>query len=274
MFMDVCRVFCLMLVAVGTAVSGCGPGRPHRMGGPRLPRTEPAKAFTHLTGIQFVVLPVGSVEAAVGPGMSTELQMRRSVLIGAHEVTNAQYEAFVSAYQAKAAAADGEKEKAKFDKAILEHTRGKLSPGDRHPVNNVPARAAVAFCYWLTREDPFGRTYRLPDSVEWEYAARAGRSFAKYPWGNEITKDDACYGTEGPETVRSYKPNAYGLYDVAGNVAEWVVTNDFPRYELRGGAWCDGAEGVALSARGALPEPEGSLDHHGFRVLCEPPLIR
>ncbi|MCY4322028.1 MAG: SUMF1/EgtB/PvdO family nonheme iron enzyme, partial [Bdellovibrionaceae bacterium] len=73
--------------------------------------------------------------------------------------------------------------------------------------------------------DPTG-CYRLPTEAEWEYAVRAGTETA-YFFGNNILKLDTYavhdrHGTIGPEQVRSKKPNPHGLYDVYGNVNEWV----------------------------------------------------
>ena len=59
---------------------------------------------------------------------------------------------------------------------------------------------------------------------------------------------------------------------MAGNVAEWVTVED--GFELRGGSWKDDAKGLDISARGKLPAKGETLDHHGIRVLCEPPIVR
>jgi len=236
-----------VLIAVGLllAVGGCGPREP---GGylPPLPDTAPAEPFTHPSGIAFVVLPRGKVESRV-----STIELRRPVLMSACEITNAQYEAFEP-----------------------DHERPLASPGDDHPVGNVTPRQAGAFCRWLTEQDELGRTYRLPDAVEWEYAARGKRSYRPYPWGKKIDHTRACYNAEGTQPVGSFRPNHLGLYDVAGNVAEWVRTDDVPEYELRGGSWRDHAEGLRILARGKAPDDGSAPDYCGFRVLCEPPPLR
>lgn len=93
--------------------------------------------------------------------------------------------------------------------------------GENEPVVNVEKSDAVSFCAWAGG--------RLPTEAEWEYAARGGRSGLIYPNGNTISHDDANYsGTGGRDQweevapVRSFPPNGYGLYDMAGNVWEWV----------------------------------------------------
>ncbi len=119
-----------------------------------------------------------------------------------------------------------------------------LNPGfeqtDEHPVVNVSWNDAVAFCEWLTRVE--GRTYRLPTEAEWEYACRAGTTTkyfsgddeeslasvanvadgtakTKYPnWTWAIVARDGFVYTA---PVAQFRPNAFGLFDMHGNVWEW-----------------------------------------------------
>lgn len=117
---------------------------------------------------------------------------------------------------------------------------------DDYPVVGVNWHMANAFSYWRTyfKEDywtsigaPPTEDFRLPTEYEWEYAARGGRVGTKYPWGGPYTRNSkGCmlanfkplrgnYGADGGMyTVRadSYFPNDYGLYNMAGNVAEWT----------------------------------------------------
>lgn len=116
-----------------------------------------------------------------------------------------------------------------------------------HPVVGVSWEAATAFCEWRTmylrnslqRRGVKIEKYRLPTEAEWEMAARAGQTENIYPWGaGSALSDDDCFmanfkpGEGGyasddnliPAKVRSYKPNNFGLYDMAGNVAEWTST--------------------------------------------------
>ena len=97
------------------------------------------------------------------------------------------------------------------------------SPGDDHPMIYVIWDDAVAYAEWAGK--------RLPTESEWEYAARGELQGKRYPWGDEITQDDANYsGTGGKDrwdqstaAVGSFEANGYGLYDVGGTVAEWCA---------------------------------------------------
>jgi formylglycine-generating enzyme len=78
----------------------------------------------------------------------------------------------------------------------------------------------MAFCRWLSRKE--GRSYRLPTEAEWEYAARGGLEQRDYPWGNESPLGRAAVVRDSTMPGGSFPPNGYGLFDMAGNVAEWV----------------------------------------------------
>jgi len=127
---------------------------------------------------------------------------------------------------------------------------------EEHPVVHVGFEDALAYAAWLGHD--------LPTEAEWEFAARGGLSGALYAWGNELTPggdhrantyqgtfpvaDTAEDGFVGSAPVASFEPNAYGIYDVAGNVWEW--TRD----------WYDAAE---YGRRGALSvDPSGPERGH------------
>lgn len=94
-----------------------------------------------------------------------------------------------------------------------------------HPVMNISWTEAIGFTNWLSKKTGF--TYRLPTEAEWELAARGGTTTA-YSWGDAPGKDRANCRNCGDEIphrtfpVGSFEPNPFGLYDVHGNVWEWV----------------------------------------------------
>ena len=97
------------------------------------------------------------------------------------------------------------------------------SPTDDHPMVRLSGDDAAAYASWAGK--------RLPTEAEWEYAARGRLVGKRYPWGNEISRDYANYSVTGgadrwsgqTAPVGSFKPNGYGLYDMAGNVWEWCA---------------------------------------------------
>ena len=162
---------------------------------------------------------------------------------------------------------------------------------DNHPVTDVSWFEATAYCEWANK--------RLPTEAEWEYAARGGLAGKIYPWGDEsITCDDANYArSKEGETcwdhgeldndihrVSSYPANGYGLYDVAGNVAEWVKdwykegggyyaispqidpqgTVSGTRRVLRSGAWFWQGQFQRVANR-EMHDPNGRRAHIGLR---------
>lgn len=111
-----------------------------------------------------------------------------------------------------------------------------------HPVVHVSWNDAMAYCKWAGR--------RLPTEAEWEYAGRGGLVQKRYPWGDELkqggehhcniwqgkfpVKNHASDGFLGTAPVRSFKPNGYGLYNMAGNVWEWCSDWFSPAYYQSG----------------------------------------
>jgi formylglycine-generating enzyme required for sulfatase activity len=158
---------------------------------------------------------------------------------------------------------------------------------DTKPLMNVTWNDAQQYVAWLAKMT--GRPYRLLTEAEWEYAARAGATTAYY-WGDEIGKAKAnCMGCgsawDSLETspVGSFQPNAFGLYDMAGDVWQWVqdceninyagvptdgsaaTAGDCGRRIIRGGSWLDKPENLRLARRVGIPIDNHSIDT-GFRV--------
>lgn len=177
-----------------------------------------------------------------------------------------------------------------FDRFVK--ATGRRRPDDagwgraRRPVINVSWRDASDYVSWLSTET--GRPYRLPTEAEWEYAARAGADTA-YAWGDEVANIDAncngcAQGSDRTVPAGSFRANAWGLYDMHGNVWEWVedcwnesyvgapvdgsawAQGDCDRRALRGGSWFN-TSAFARSAARLNGNTTAGGNIAGFRVV-------
>ena len=213
------------------------------------------------------------------------------------EITNNEYRQFIDVYLADSAATFGEKkimddlypDTTVWMNDFVHHYGDPLTqyyythPAfDDYPVVGVDWKACNIFCLWRTTKwNNYRREkgefdmplFRLPSEAEWEYASRGGRDMAKYPWGSPYLANTlGCllanfkpgrgnYYNDGfmyTSPVASYFPNDFGLYDMAGNVAEWCndafaesavplimdlnptyIDDNEPRKVVRGGSWKD-----------------------------------
>lgn len=139
-----------------------------------------------------------------------------SFFIDKYEVTNAQYIAFCEA--------TGHPLPEFWEMGVF--NSGPDFPN--HPVTGITWASARAYAEW--------KGMRLPTEAEWEYAARGGLVNKKYPLGDDMDSSLANYnGTQGQSLeVGSYPPNEFGLYDMAGNVVEWVYDFYAKDYYLEG----------------------------------------
>jgi formylglycine-generating enzyme required for sulfatase activity len=157
----------------------------------------------------------------------------------------------------------------------------------RRPVINVSWVDATAYAKWLSQQT--GQRYRLPTEAEWEYAARAGTTTARY-WGEAIGRNQAnCDGCGSPSDwwkttpVGIFAPNGWGLYDMLGNVWEWTSSAfdaDYggaeqrcdasgERRVVRGGSWGYRPDGVRSAYRGRVA-PGNRFDDLGLRLARSP----
>ena len=178
-----------------------------------------------------------------------------------------------------------------------------------YPVVGISWKQAVAFCNWRThyknsyqkeKNKPLVNNFRLPTEAEWEYAARGGIPSGTYPWGSpyllndrgcflanfkplrgDYASDQAVYAVE----AKSFLPNDYNLYNMAGNVAEWTESsydpgayeyvsslnpnmslNDEKRKVVRGGSWKDVAYFLRVSSRD-YEYQDTARSYIGFRTV-------
>lgn len=231
-----------------------------------------------LTRLEFVKIPGGSfmMGDTAHRGYDFEGPIHKVTLkefyIGRHEVTFDAYDMF-----------------AEEAKRPLPDDAG-WGRGNR-PVINVSWYDAREFAKWLSKKS--GKRFRLPSEAEWEYAAKAGTD-SPYWWGSKIGTGNAnCNGCGSrwdstmTAPVGSFPPNAYGLYDVLGNVYEWVEDAGHDSYKgapVDGSAWSDETSQTRIMRSSSYRDeprdvrtsirnwagPERSLQDTGFRLVMEP----
>jgi formylglycine-generating enzyme required for sulfatase activity/tRNA A-37 threonylcarbamoyl transferase component Bud32 len=187
-----------------------------------------------------------------------------SFAIGKYPVTQAQYE------------------------AVMGTNPSRFKNNLQNPVEKVSWNDAQAFCRKLSQIT--GKTYRLPTEAEWEYACRAWTT-TRYYFGDDASQlgDYAWYSANSQSKthpVGQKKPNAWGLYDMSGNVWEWCEDNWHDSYEnapkdgsawltndndykiVRGGSWYYDPNVCRSAYRGLYYRRDGSGNSFGFRVVC------
>ncbi len=238
-------------------------------------------------------------------------------LMSVHPVTHTEYARFVRETGHRAPAiyelplvvtAGGRDREQKFNSVGQPYVWvGSEAPQDRldHPVTLVRWDDAIAYCTWLSGAT--SRRVRLPTEAEWEKAARGGLEGKRYPWGDRLDRNMANFLTDpslktanGTTQCRTYPPNGYGLFDMAGNVWEWVLDWYSPQYYarsphrsppgpregtlrvLRGGSWLV-ADVRMLSCTHRHKVPPDTYSYGiGFRIVCpadyalvtRPPAVR
>jgi formylglycine-generating enzyme required for sulfatase activity len=149
-----------------------------------------------------------------------------------------------------------------------------------HPVVNITWDEAEAFCKWAGG--------RLPTEEEWEYAARGGLDGTLFPWGDEFSGEANARHSLRSERwlftapVGSFPPNAFGLYDMAGNVWEWTASEFRPTHRsepdrgsyeyrtIKGGGWDNIISRLRVSERAALSRRGRHNLYVGFRCVRAP----
>jgi sulfatase modifying factor 1 len=196
-------------------------------------------------------------------------------LLGATQVTNAEYARFLAATSA----------------APPPFWQDPHFNHPQQPVAGVSWQEAVSYCECLSLQT--ARAYRLPTEAEWEHAARGGVEQKNFPWGDAPPQSLPDYVTRwqtGPEPVARYAPNAFDLYDICDNVHEWcsdwydpnyyAVSPERnprgpeqssmkpPRKSSRGGSWRHHIKVARCSARSSIP-PDFQYADYGFRIACD-----
>jgi formylglycine-generating enzyme required for sulfatase activity/serine/threonine protein kinase len=241
---------------------------------------EPARKIANSIGMTLVLIPAGEFpmgSSDADPGAFPQekpqhkVRIARPFYLGATEVTQGQYQAVTGGNPS--------------------HFKGP----DGLPVDSISWNDAVAFCAELNKREKGslgGAIYRLPTEAEWEYACRAGTT-TRFSFGDAAARlrDHAWFMGNSDNTthpVREKPPNAWGLYDMNGNVSEWCgdwfdaqyyansPDTDPPgpahaaQRVIRGGSYGDNPRGERAAVRGArVPGRRG--DRIGFRLALVPP---
>ena len=256
--------------------------------------------------LQVAQIPAGEFVMGADDGEDDERPSHKAYLdefwIGTYPVTNSEYAHFVRetghpspAIRALPLMVSGALE-ADFRLLAAKYfwTNGTPPEGrDTHPVTLIDIDDAMAYCGWLASKT--GKPVRLPTEAEWEKAARGGLDGRPYPWGDTLEASRAHFlpqaglkADRGTAPVGSYPANGFELFDMAGNVWEWVSDWYAPNYYtraqylnpqgpdgglmriVRGGAWVN-ADGRYLrcSYRHKVP-PDSYAYSIGFRVAYSP----
>ncbi len=191
---------------------------------------------------------MGATSAAVAPDAVPRHEVKiSSFMVSVYEITFAEYYRF--------AGATGRKKPENSGWDIKQH-----------PVLDVSWGDALAYTRWLSKET--GKRYRLLSEAEWEYVARAGTT-TPFWWGTKAGAENAhCFDCQSdfsiskPAKVGSYKANAFGVYDTAGNVFEWVHDCYHPNYQdapTDGSVWEGGNCDYRVVRGGSFGSPASSL---------------
>jgi formylglycine-generating enzyme required for sulfatase activity len=217
-------------------------------------------------GMELVWIPAGKFKMGSGTGDGDErpvheVRISRPFYLGKYEVTQGQWQ------------------------AVMDNNPSRFTGDPSLPVEQVSWEEVQEFIRKLNAREA-GITYRLPTEAEWEYAARAGSTTA-YSFGNDVTLlgESAWYAANAEDRthpVGQKRPNAWELYDMHGNVWEWVQDwyGRYPakavtdprgpatgsRRVFRGGGWVYFADGCRSASRGRSL-PNNHVGDVGFRLL-------
>jgi len=221
--------------------------------------------------LEMVLIPAGkfkmgspaSEQGRSGDETQHEVTLTKPFYMGKYEVTQEQWESVMGDNPVRGGNPSSPK-------------------GAKLPVTGVSWKNCQEFIKKLNANTDGG--YRLPTEAEWEYACRAGTTTA-YSFGNSLTRSDANYGSSSTKAVGDYPANAFGLYDMHGNVFEWCEDwyGDYPMGAVtdpkgpatgdkgvyRGGSFNSGGSKVRSSLR-ALNSPTAQIDYLGLRLAKTP----
>jgi formylglycine-generating enzyme required for sulfatase activity len=244
------------------------------------------------TDLRLVRIPAGTFVMGDPNRTARYVQIESDFWMAATEITNAQFRLFDPQHDSRVEPRDN----AQF----CEKDRGTPCNLPQQPVVRVSWQRANAFCQWLSRQTD--RTFRLPTGAEWEYACRAGsdspmwwgdtesdfsqlanladktfgevqgiyggKSVRVPPWRPAVDTVDDGHHVAAP--VATFAENPWRLYDMQGNVAEWIAdaANHSDQRIARGGSWYDRPQSATATAYVSYPAWQGVFDV-GFRIVMD-----
>lgn len=234
--------------------------------------TQDLETYTNSIGMEFVLIPAGEFEMGSPSdeedrgdeeGPVHEVTIEQVYYLGTYEVTQEQWV------------------------EVMGDNPSDSNKGDNYPVEDVSWNDVQEFVEKLNEMEGTDK-YRLPSEAEWEYACQAGTT-TRYSFGDDesdLSEYGWYEGNSGREThpVGQKLPNPWGLYDMHGNVYEWVQDryhNDYEGAPTDGSAWESGSSSARVSRGGSwlgnarycrstnrdLDDPGNRLDYLGFRLL-------
>jgi formylglycine-generating enzyme required for sulfatase activity len=244
---------------------------------PAMSQRQPGDIFTNALGMMFAWIPPGKFlmgspsdeKGRMWDGVEDQhsVTVTDGFFMGIHPVTQSEWRAVMGNNPSDYTDAKHPVKKVSWFEALLGINPKKKVEGDNHPVEMVSRHDCQDYCKSLSQRD--GKPYRLPTEAEWEYACRAGTTTA-YHFGSTICSDQANYNSgmwmgkgrkkeygEQTTPVGIFPPNAWGLFDMHGNVWEWCTDwyGDSPNRDIlaspphwrgvqvtRGGSWNYNAE--------------------------------
>ncbi|VGO23376.1 SUMF1/EgtB/PvdO family nonheme iron enzyme [Pontiella sulfatireligans] len=239
--------------------------------------------------IEFVRIPAGTYVMGAANGYPNEtprvVEIKKPFWMSVAEISNSQLQAFDPQHDSKFADLP---EKDQSSRGVPLYT-------EAQPAVRVSHGKAAAFCDWLSKET--GKKVSLPTEEQWEWAARAGTAsdlwyggrdddFAAFAnlsdkarFSGELMRRNApLYFTyvenvndkfDATAPVKSYKPNAWGLHDMAGNAEEWTASKGGEgKYIVKGGSWSDMPKDATSATRWGYNE-NIRLPDLGFRIIIE-----
>jgi len=233
--------YCLALLVIGTLALATSP-QPLFAAACARPENYTETIRDTLVRFDMVGVPGGEIEIAdpAAPGAKKRVKIA-PFWIGKTEVTWDEYDVFVFRLdEPETMRADAKDAVSRPSKPYGMADRGFGHKG--YPVINESFLGAEAYCRWLSAKT--GKKYRLPTEAEWEYACRAGM-----PDPDKTALERmAWFWQDKTQPVGKKSPNAWGIHDMLGNVAEWC-TDLAGKPVLCGGAWDDMARDVKATAR-------------------------